>query len=437
MRIGGWPAKNAGMKALLLGTLRQLICPAAEASPDHGKMTDASARVLHAERALRVLRVADVPRGHLGGVGRSMVATSLLLTGRGHRVDHLFSEDMPTRGSRRIRRIIVPLLLPVRIIRLKCRGEAPDVVEIHEPLGAPYALAHAATLRRLLPPMVALSHGLQERAWRAQKARWRMQGRRGPIKSRILVPLTLVAQAKIALRMADAVVVLSSQDRDHLLNKRRGRVGRVHRIDQGVDDDLLALPHAPRPADGSVLLVFVGSWIDRKGAPELAEAFARLCVDHPHARLAVAGAGATATRVLESFAPSVQGKIEVHDSVTRAALHQLLGRADIFVLPSWFEGMPLSLLEAAAAGLPIVASDTCGIRDVIRPYRPGNDGGRLVPPHDGIALHAALDELLRDPALRARLGTQARTRAREFTWAASAEALERVYAEAAKTWLHR
>jgi glycosyltransferase involved in cell wall biosynthesis len=267
---------------------------------------------------------------------------------------------------------------------------------------------------------------LEELGWRAQKARWRLRGVRGPLKSRVLVPVTLIAQAKIATRLADGVFVVSSQDREHLL--REGMSSRrVHRVDNGVEQDLLTLRRQPATDDGSVLLLFVGTWIDRKGTPELAQAFARLYADHADVRLAVAGTGSRAGDVLSKFPAFVRGRVEVHESVDRGKLRELLGRADLFVLPSWFEGMPLSLLEAAAAGLPIVAADTCGIRDVLRPADPDRDGGRLVPPHDSGALHAALDELVRDATLREELGARARARAHGFTWAGSADALEQVY----------
>jgi glycosyltransferase involved in cell wall biosynthesis len=105
----------------------------------------------------------------------------------------------------------------------------------------------------------------------------------------------------------------------------------------------------------------------------------------------------------------------------------------VFVLPSWFEGMPLSLLEAMAAGLPVVASGVCGVLDVIRPDQAGEDGGRLVRPHDAADLHEALDGLVRDPALRSTLGERARERASGFTWTRSADALEKIYRQASSS----
>jgi glycosyltransferase involved in cell wall biosynthesis/peptidoglycan/xylan/chitin deacetylase (PgdA/CDA1 family) len=95
----------------------------------------------------------------------------------------------------------------------------------------------------------------------------------------------------------------------------------------------------------------------------------------------------------------------------RSDIAELYARADIAVLPSYREGLPKSLLEAAAAGLPIVATDTSGCREVVDPGR----NGLLVPVGDSAALAEALERLLRDADLRARWGAASRQRAeREF-----------------------
>jgi glycosyltransferase involved in cell wall biosynthesis len=95
----------------------------------------------------------------------------------------------------------------------------------------------------------------------------------------------------------------------------------------------------------------------------------------------------------------------------RDDIAELYARADIAVLPSYREGLPKSLLEAAAAGLPIVATATSGCREVVEPGL----NGLLVPVGDAVALAAALERLLLDPKLRARYGSASRVRAeREF-----------------------
>lgn len=95
----------------------------------------------------------------------------------------------------------------------------------------------------------------------------------------------------------------------------------------------------------------------------------------------------------------------------RGDVAALYAAADIAVLPSYREGLPKSLLEAAAAGLPIVATDTSGCREVVEP----GCNGLLVPVGESSALADALERLLRDAELRARWGAASRQRAeREF-----------------------
>ncbi len=376
---------------------------------------------------MKILRVADVPAGQLGGAALVLASTSRVLGQRGHQVEHLFSDDMPVPGPESLRRLLIPLALPFWVAR-RVRDDL-DVVEVHEPLGAPYAALRALGLRRWLPPMVAFSHGLEERHWEAQKDRWRRLGTRGSLKSRLLVPLTLVAQARLALRLATRVIVLSTEDRDHLLHVRGLAPGRVHRVDNGADVQIAARGAVPE----ATTLLFLGSWIDRKGTPELARAFAGLAGPRPDVRLVVAGAGREPADVLADFAPAVRDRVQVSATVSRAEVAELLARADLFVLPSWFEGMPLSLLEALAAGVPAVVAGTCGMLDVIRPDSASQDGGSLVRPHDADHLLAVLEELVDDPEQRSRLADAARKRGSNFTWERSAEALEAVYHEAAGT----
>jgi glycosyltransferase involved in cell wall biosynthesis len=85
----------------------------------------------------------------------------------------------------------------------------------------------------------------------------------------------------------------------------------------------------------------------------------------------------------------------------------LLAAADIFALPSHFEGLPMSVIEAMLVGLPVVATDTRGPREQVV------DGqtGFLVPPRDVPALAMALQQLNQDPALRVRMGQAGQARA--------------------------
>ncbi|EQD38607.1 glycosyl transferase group 1 [mine drainage metagenome] len=94
------------------------------------------------------------------------------------------------------------------------------------------------------------------------------------------------------------------------------------------------------------------------------------------------------------------------------ALRREYASADLFVLPSHMEPFGIVLLEAMAAGLPVVATSVGGIPEVVH----SGLTGLLVPPRDPAALARALDTLVADPQLRSRFGDRGRARAEEFSW---------------------
>jgi len=97
---------------------------------------------------------------------------------------------------------------------------------------------------------------------------------------------------------------------------------------------------------------------------------------------------------------------------TRSDVDELLAGADLFVLSSRSEGLPMSVLEAMAAGLPVVASAVGGVPELVR----DGETGALVPPGDSAALAQAIRRIACDPALRDRLGESGRQRVeREFS----------------------
>jgi glycosyltransferase involved in cell wall biosynthesis len=102
----------------------------------------------------------------------------------------------------------------------------------------------------------------------------------------------------------------------------------------------------------------------------------------------------------------------------------VLASLDVLVLPSAYEEMGSVLTEAMASGLPVVASDVGGIPEVVR----HGETGLLVPPGDVDALAAALDRLVADAGLRARLSAGARARAAGYAWPRLAARVAAVYA---------
>jgi len=186
----------------------------------------------------------------------------------------------------------------------------------------------------------------------------------------------------------------------------------VTRIFSG-SDRLYASAAATRSYDRSQHLLFAGTWLGRKGIRDLVEAFTSVAIRHPYVTLTVLGAGQSPAAVLSCFREDLRSRIHCVHASNDGEAARVFAESDIFVLPSLFEGTPLTLIEAMMSGLPIVTTATCGMKDVIR------DGGNglLVPIRSSQAIAGAVEQFLQDAALRDRLGRAARLDAlAQFTW---------------------
>ena len=188
-----------------------------------------------------------------------------------------------------------------------------------------------------------------------------------------------------------------------------------------------------RPAtldSDSPVLLSVGSLGKRKGTFDLIDAMGQVHVRHPTARLRLVGPPesphelpALRSAIAEAGLEQV---VEIVGECGPADLMRELGRAQLYVLPSYREGLPLALLEAMATGLPPVTTPVGAISEVVK------DGvnGLLVKPGDVDALAERLSALLSDPVLREHLGRAAReTALANHVPEAGARALDLMYRE--------
>jgi glycosyltransferase involved in cell wall biosynthesis len=174
-----------------------------------------------------------------------------------------------------------------------------------------------------------------------------------------------------------------------------------------------AVDPALNPADRAPLAIYAGRLHEAKGLADLVAAWEAIVARRPNARLCLAGEGPFRGALAEQIeVGGLEGRVVLAGAFDH--VDELLAAADLFVLPSHQEGMSLALLEAMAAGLPIVATDIPGNRDLLSSGR----HALLVPPRDPAALAAAIERLLDEPELGARLGAAARGRvAEEFSLA--------------------
>lgn len=167
----------------------------------------------------------------------------------------------------------------------------------------------------------------------------------------------------------------------------------------------------------------VGRLVERKGQFDLLRAWPRVRESHPDAHLVVVGHGPE-REALEALAADLGVAASVRFTGARDDVPAVLDLLDVFAFPSHWEGHPGALLEAMAAGLPVVATRASGNDELVT----DGETGLLVPPRNPAALADGIDALLSDRGRAAALGEAAQTEACDrFTLDAMVEGFERVY----------
>ncbi len=361
--------------------------------------------------ARHVLRI-DAPLRARGW--RSVLATGRPGPGEGDLLDEAREAGLDVRVIPGLQREVHPLRDARALLALRAlvRELRPAVVHTHT--------AKAGVLGRLAAPrgpsrpaLVHTFHGhvLAGYFGSARSALWRRLER------------------ALALR-TDALVAVAPQVRDELLAIHRvGRAGQYRVVPPGIDAERVrpdrlggaALRRALGLAPGDVLAGFVGRLAAVKDVGALLAAFDAARARCPRLALLVVGDGPQSAALADALAAP-----RVRHLAPRHALNDVYGALDLLVLPSRSEGCPQVVVEALAAGVPVLASAVGGVPGLVRHGREG----LLVAPGDGPALADALAALGGDAALRARLaqGARAADLAAHATEAVAA-ALAAIYAE--------
>jgi colanic acid/amylovoran biosynthesis glycosyltransferase len=186
--------------------------------------------------------------------------------------------------------------------------------------------------------------------------------------------------------------------------------GKLHVVRLGVDPQVFA-PAPPIDEKGALEIICVGRFVPDKGHLILLRAFADVLRQGHNLRLRLVGDGAERSRI-ESFIDREQlgAFVTLEGALNHQRTRQKLAQADIFVLASFAEGLPVALMEAMAMEIPCISTMVAAIPELIRDGREG----LLVPASSEEALGDALARLISDPAFRKTLAQAGRRRVQEF-----------------------
>jgi glycosyltransferase involved in cell wall biosynthesis len=358
--------------------------------------------------------------GHVRALGRELVRTGMPATVLTRRGESAWPAEETLDGMRVVRvgppgpgRSGKYRMVPHALAALHRRRGSYDVLVVRgtRVLGLPGVLAaRAAGKRVILQPEVNGEMSGEVYTWG--------QPFEGGMLDRAIRALARVRN--LLLRDADGFVAMSRRIRAELLAAGVPEE-KVELIPHGVDTARFHPPTEEERAAARVrlglahdafVIAFTGRLLRGKGLEDLLAAFARLAPELPAAHLVIVGSGTgQALSVEESLRETVAREgLDARVTFTGRLedVAEPLRAADVFAFPSVYEGLGISLVEAAATGLPAVGARAGGIVDVIE----DGESGWLVPPGDALALAARLRGLFRDAAERARMGRRARQIAR-------------------------
>lgn len=355
-------------------------------------------------RVLNVLVATPVAATGQGGIDRLMAAlkSELERDPRG-----TVASFAATRGGGHI--VTSPLHMAAFLARMVLDRAAGRLDLVHINIasnGSTYRkLMIAALARALGVPYVLHLHGADYRQFWTDKRPW------------------LSARIQAMFEGAARIVVLGRVWRDFVAGRAPAAAARLVIVPNAT-----APPSLPHVGGGDTAhILFLGRVGDRKGVPQLGEALLRMR-DVPGWRATIAGDGQVEAARAKAAEYGLTERVELPGWVGPDRVAELIASADILVLPSFSENLPVSIIEAMAAGVAVVATPVGAVEDIVI------DGvtGLLVPVGDVEALTTALVTLVKDPALCWRMGESGLALHREkLDLVPFADAMQGVWAEAA------
>lgn len=359
---------------------------------------------------MRILIAAGVPRRHEGGVAAVVHNLGRELECLGHQVTYVFLEDLIKANSVRPR--FRELVFSYRLARyILANRNKFTVVNLHAPAGLLYGILRQLSPRNELPPYVMTLHGLEERrvrvmTWEDSKGRaWHFGW-----KNRAWHRFYHFPRFRWSIHTANGANACARDVWNYLTLRYKMNHNSLAYIPHGVDSRFFQareyrVLEKPR-------LLYIGTWLDQRGIFYIRDALRSLLAINQEFAMTFVGTGCPDAEILEFFGSDLASRIQVLKAVPQDQIHRVYAEHDIFVFPSLVEGLPCVLMEAMAAGMPVITTETCGMPDIVE----DDFNGLLIPPADSAALEKAILALARSESLRARLGRAASESMRRYTW---------------------
>jgi glycosyltransferase involved in cell wall biosynthesis len=336
---------------------------------------------------------------------------------RGHQVEFLSFDDMPSYLKGKLIGIIFPVFIAISIVRRTLNNSVDVVVA-----SSGDAWLWGKFFKNIFPGsplLVTQSHGLEH----MMHLQHLEDSRLGMLKLSWKYPLYngSINLWKIAasLRASDVCFFLNKDDANYATSHLRVNPENVYVIPNGIPNYLLGIPFHNKFSNYSekVSIVQIGSYIFRKGVDYSKVALSQILENHQNVELTFLGTCCEPANVLKDFEAHLHARIKVVPRYENREIFDLLKNHQIKLFPTLSEGFGLALLEAMACGLAPISSDVPGPRGIITN---GHDG-ILVAARDSEAIKVALEKLISDKVYLLEMQKNAQKTAQNYDWSVIAE----------------
>lgn len=285
----------------------------------------------------------------------------------------------------------------------KASGLKPAGFIVHEPASGIFTNSNI--------PSFLESHGIEQRHWNMRCSN-EIPGESPSLKTKLLFPIWRLRNCNKGLRHADKLLLINNEDASFTKKIYGRKENDIFVFKNGVaeaSEHTSALVKIPN----NFTVLFNGSWILRKGTQVLVEAARRLhqkgytCIHY-----LLIGTGAGVEEVTADWPEPLRTFINVIPHFNSKDEQAHLASADVFVLPSYFEGQPLSLLQAMANGKCCITTDCCGQKDIVN----NGENGFLFPIGDAEKLAQLIEACIHQPEMANKIGTTAAKDMKARTW---------------------
>jgi glycosyltransferase involved in cell wall biosynthesis len=373
-----------------------------------------------ATRPLRILLVGDYADDVRLGSGKVAHKLREEFIAAGHECSALFAHDLGDAPSNRQVRQLVSPLLAARAIRAALARVPFDVIDAASAEGLWFGAEKRLGGWRSIA-YVCRSNGIEHLNYRRMLDDSAVGLGDKPLSRRLWYPASRLTQVALAARLADRIIVLNEGDCRFAVERGWQPADRVDVIPHGVSERFLQ--PSPRVDTRGAGALFCGAWDRVKGVTYLAQAFDRLASAGRPVPLTILGPGVSPADVMQSIPERLRSFVTIVERVPEDRVVEEYRRHDLLVFPSTYEGFGLVVIEAMSQGLPVVATPSGCVPDLIR----DGENGIIVPPRDAGALADAVRRLMDAPAERDRLGASGTATAACLTWRRSARRTVDVY----------